>query len=310
MAETRKIDIDIPLTEKEKASLRYLEYAFSCQNKSEEKDALEILKSYSQQQLVRLIRDPGCNHLKRWCDTSEELQENWKEKLRSSGLPDITVESRTEPAIRHSLLHHYVSEYLVELFVNYKASQGAENQRAHILNELCDKWGSYVGLSMRSEFNCKLLSRSFSAFTSNLIDDLVRKIDRDAKSLADLYGQLGYMKAGFLHLKLANMFLESKSDEDRNRGKIFYEEAQKDFICASLLEGNEYSEKLMNSITKGKGILSIFKEEKNIPFSGWPAFKQDLMKLVGRDTYVIIANRAQNEMKISSPTPQVVTPRR
>jgi hypothetical protein len=305
--------LSAPLTSEESNTLLYIEYAATCGITDEVNDAVEMIKQWSQEQIVRFSRQNAA--LNTVCQSQEEsenllnavaafnkfclshppLQIIWAKTLSEHKSPNKeTIATSTDQPESHSLFDHYISDYLINVVSSFYLLPHTEKSNADrtnvvtLLNEAC-KLGSYDGLVLNCNLKCNLLKNTQTLAEE---DHLIKNIQKNCDRLANLYGAIGYLQSGLLLLTLANFFSEKQEDVEKDRSIYYREAAIKNCLCALLLEKDPYSSALIKSITNNEGLLSVFKERH---FSDWNKAKEFFLELVKPETYKTLEGQANLE---------------
>jgi hypothetical protein len=245
-----------PLSAVEAEKLQTLKNQIASTDTNAIEAAILDIRELSQEDVVRFTK--ASPELFMFCVTNAPLQTTWQATLttyypNTQAQALISLHGKTEA---HPVFHHYVSAYLLNSYIGYAHTESTDNTGNHqkpkanitnLLNEAC-KLGSYYALARRSKQN-----RDALFMEEKVSPELIKE---DANRLADLYGELGYLKAGLAWIDLSNYYREKIQDIEL--ADDYFEHAIRHFLCATLLGSQAYSHQLTETLTKGLGLASTF----------------------------------------------------
>jgi len=232
--------------------------------------------------------------LRKFAESNPDIQKAWSASLLVRNCPDIPVKGKEKEDVI-SISQQYLSDYYFCLYLQIKRADANANKKSEYLDR-SSNLGSYHAMVIRTKVNYEELVSASLKLKDEEKENRISEIMGDADRLANFYGSIGYVRAGNALFKLADYFLERKIHKnDKNRGKTFYEQAIKNYICGSLLEDDAYSNHLIDVLTHKQGIVSVFKEG-TIKFDNWKVACAQFQSWVGTDTYKVLFDQAKKEI--------------
>jgi hypothetical protein len=252
---------------------------------------VDAFKNYSLPTQAKLIHHSPS--IREFCQTNLAVQPVIAAKLKEFNSPNIEIISKNKLE-SHSILDHVFAYHLLDAFVRIKRDDISGHSRVNILKDACSI-GSYHGLIIRCKFNLAVLNNQTIASTPEKKAATLKKIFLDCDHLTNFYGAIGYIRKGIVLLELAHYY---HAQNETDRVTDAREQATKNFMCASLLQDDSYSNALIDSITKGAGIASIFTDTENeFQLGDWLAAQILFQDSVGKDTYNMLEEQAKTEIQ-------------
>jgi hypothetical protein len=261
-----------------------------------DKKAIEMMQAWTQDTFVKFVCQSEKIDNFAGSALALRLHPQWAETLNSHRSPSSSVSSMVNTDFKkesYSILDHYISDALIMNFLKLKSADDGQKKRGDLLHEAC-QLGSYDGLVIRCNINTQQLLKQAD---SN--DNLINDIKKDSERLISLYGAIGYVQAGSTMLEVGSHLLGQADDDNVKLGADYYELGVTYLLCATLLEKDNYSNTVMNSVTAGAGPLAVFKKS-DIDLSAFKnaiSAQNELKNWVGEDTYKVLYGRATSAVQ-------------
>lgn len=283
---------DLHLDQQDKKDLAYLESIILSNNINEGLDkAIQLLSNSNCIFSIKILENSS--QIREFCSSNAILQNELSKKLRKSGYVSLEIRSINGDE-KLSILDIYIAALILNEHFDNLESARTSNERKNWcikLLDLASEIGLYNALLIRCKKNTKTIvnQQTLESDRNKAMDAVIN----DTKRLSNLYWGIGYVQAACLLQIPANYFLQIK--KERKRGILLYEEAIKNFLCASFLEGNSYSNQIIDNMTLGKGILSAFNENGH-DVETWDEAKEIIRGWVEDDVYERIYVLAEEEI--------------
>jgi hypothetical protein len=251
----------------------------------------DAFKNYSLTTQAKLIHSNEI--IREFCQTNSTVRTIISDKLKEFNSPNIDVISK-DKLESHTILDHVFGYHLMDAFVSQKRDDSSGQSRANILRDAC-AIGSYHGLVIRCKFNLVALNNSAITSDAEKKQKVLEKILVDCDHLSNLYGAIGYIRKAIVLLELSLCF---DTQNDKDRMVIYKQQAIKNFVCASLLQEDKYSNALIDSITNGAGVSSLFADTNNeFQLGDWVAAKVLFQESIGKDAYAMLERQANSDIQ-------------
>lgn len=299
--------INADLTEDEKKLFQTLENDLLNDNLAKKTRAKNALTKWSLGTGMGIVVRCSLKNstLKHYFETNLEVQSIWKETLiKQKDCPDIVLLGK-RPKETISLFQSYCAQYYLYLFNDSLAIDSPwHGDRKELLEMSCDL-GSFSALRYRCNTSIKVLKRPVTDTTRGTQKIIITQILKDLDRLKNLYGACGYVFSGSVlnslsdSLKITNdINNESKPllEPDPIRAQVFAQQTTIDYLCAWLLQYNEYSNHLIEVLTKGEGLLSLLHDDYpcKSEFTSWESIYTHLKKSYNTDNFKMLIKMAES----------------
>ncbi|GEM_PF-6859776 len=258
----------------------------------------QSLKNLNPDRIYRLTSHN--EDLKNFCRDQLDVQTAWAEKFLKGKYPSIPIDTLDG---RHISIYDLLMG--TSLYSAFRNEKTGSTFRLTLIDEACN-WGCYDALVLR----CQIKLTELKKIGMPLNDEQALKHEAaiemilwDANLLAMNYWGIGYVRAGTALDQLAILLdVQAQVDTDSEKTKMtadafisqsktLQEVAVKYFLCAYLLEAQPFSQTLMNDVTQGLGILSVWRDTS--AFSDWTAAKQQFQEWLTPDIYNLVEAQAK-----------------
>jgi hypothetical protein len=221
---------------------------------------------------------------------SLEEQELIKLRLSEMGYPSMAIVS-IDGKDSFSIYDFYSSSVIYSKFI--------QTSDIAALNQACDR-GLYNALIERCKKNYETMSKH--DYKSLEFENAIAEIQKDIKELSRIYWGIGYFQAGCILNQIACHLMEQNKATYNNSeaspslllmGKSILEQSVKCFLCASSLTESQYSNEILNNLTKDADLLGLLKGD--LQFDNWPQAEIKFREWIG-DNYMIQESAAKQEL--------------
>lgn len=299
-----KILCPVPAKEQEKKVKMAANQIAGISQEGDEEEKSELVNKVKNFPYLTLLSACKMNKdVEDYCRTNTAFIDALKDKIKdasgssnkSISHPSLEIISM-DNAERYSVFDLYIASMFERAALSRQATSSENINAKTALYNACEL-GLYDALLVRSESTYLEIRKNLNSEAEKNLS--IKKLIGDTNRLTNLYWGLGYVQAGCKLYALAALLLESGEVE---RSKAFKEEAIQKFLCAALLDKNDYSNEIVFNITGKKALGNVLNEffETNgldIKFTDWTNAKIFLSEMVGRDRFDTIANQAKVEIE-------------
>ena len=239
--------------------------------------------------------------IQEFCSTNPKALKIVSDALKKARYPHVTIYSK-EDKEEHPLSDQLRSYTLLTL-------RFSEKRSSKNLEEYNKLWSELKELGC---YHCLILSCKNQLVI--LLDDKTPKdkvelsiqlIEKDTDRLANLYGGLGYIMKGIFLFEL-HLYFKNINHEDTTLSTQYLYQGIENILCAAALDHDKYSTQLIDSITKGEGVKSLFDEySTQYDFKDWPSLCNTFKEAIGEPHFKSLNKSALAKIKLDlkRPTP-------